>query len=350
MSGDTDTNDSADSHDYHPDYDGLETAVQRAQDALVEVHDIIDGHNDAFGAIRNSLEETEDIIDEAQDTDNPDLLSEADAYVDDTQKTINHLEDAVDYDVDPERTAEALDDLDDAVEAVEDALEAERDAELVVVVSNKQFVPDEFVMTPSAILEAAGFDRADYLLYYGADAEEEDPHIPKGTDVDLREHHIFSAIPDETGYGAASDEPSDDLADLPAGLATEVRDLRDDYEVDVDADAEANFTHIIVRDYPVPADAYNKEETDILIRVPAGYPEQAPDWVYVEGDFRLANDNLPRKAQTLDTNPNNDALIEGWVGLSWHLNNLNSVQWKPYEHDLRWYLETICRGRLEQGD
>jgi hypothetical protein len=332
-----------------PNYDGLEVLVQEAQDALEPVKKVTNGHRAALESIEDGLEHIEDVVDDAQDTENRDLLDEADAYVDDVQTTIRHLEDRVDYDTNTQETVDAMNGLDNAVEALEDALEDEQDGDLVVQVSHETFVPDEFVMTPSEILEAAGFDKADYLLYHGADADEEEPHIEKGTQVDLREHHIFSAIPDETGYGGATSDDSEG-GGLPTGLAAEVEELRKDYDVDVDSDAEAGFYHVIVRDYPVPVAAYNKESTDTLIRVPENYPEQAPDWVYVDEDFRVAGGDLPRKAQTPKTNPNNTPVLDDWVSLSWHISNLPSVTWQPYQHDLRWYLETIVRGRLEQGD
>ncbi|WP_169302448.1 E2/UBC family protein [Halorientalis salina] len=334
-----------------PDYNHLEKLVQVTQDALVEAETIINGHRDAVDAIDDGLEQAEDLIDDAQDNDHPELLDEVSAYVDDVQGTIRHLEDRVDYETDTEETVERMNALDNAVEDLEDALEDNHQGKLVVNVSEKMFFPDEFVMEPSKILEAAGFARDEYLLYAGADADEDDPHIEKGTNVDLRDQNVFSAIPDEVGYGGTStNTPEDDDADLPTGIQKEVEDLREDYKVDVDTEAEDSFTHVIVRDYPVPVDTYNRDTTDVMIRVPQNYPEQAPDWVYVEEEFRLKNGELPRKAQTMDTNPRNGAVVPGWVALSWHLSKMDTVTWTPYQNNLRWYLDTIVRGRLSQGD
>jgi archaellum component FlaC len=330
-----------------PDYDGLEDLIQAAQDALDDVRDIIDGQNNAVGAIRNSLEEVEDIIDDAQDEERPELLDEASAYVDDLQSTIRHLEDQVDYESDTERTVDRMNALDNRVEDLEDALEGSY-GQIVVHVGSETFVPDEYIMIPREILREVDKDPNDYLLYYGPDADEGDDEITRRTEIDLREHNVFSLIPDEVGYGASSDTPEDG-ADLPAGLAAEIKNLREDYEVDVDTAAEPNFTHVIVRDFPVPSDAYNRDEADVMIRVPSAYPEQAPDWVYVEEGFRLENGDLPKKARTPETN-NGSAVIEGWVSFSWHINNLQSENWIPYESDLRYYLESIIQGRLAQGD
>ena len=343
--------DSADDSDEpptnQPNYNGLEDLIQAAQDALDDARDIIDSQHDAVDAISNSLEEVEDTIDDAQDEDRPELLDEASAYVDDAQSTIRHLEDQVDYESDTERTVDRMNALDNCVEDVEDALEGSY-GQIVVRVGSETFVPDEYFMIPREILREVNKDPNDYLLYHGPDANEADDEIPRGTEIDPREHNIFSLIPDEVGYGASPDTPEDG-AGLPVGLAAEVEDLRKDYDVDVDTKAEPNFTHVIVRDFSVPSCAYNRDEADVMIRVPPAYPEQAPDWVYVEEGFRLENGNLPKKADTPETN-NNSAVIEGWVSFSWHINNLQSEEWIPYESNLRYYLESIIQGRLTQGD
>jgi hypothetical protein len=354
-SDDADSDGSEEEHANQPDYETLEDLVQNAQDAHERAEEFFTEHDDVLDAIGDGLEEVEDIIDEAQDSDNTDILAQADPFIDDVQRAARHLEDQVDFSTDPEETAETVNGIDNSVEDLEDALEDEREGQLVVKVSHKTFVPDKYVMGPSAILEEADFDRADYLLYYGADAKEEDPHIEKGTEVDLREHHVFTAIPDETGYGGtAPDKETDDGnepdVDLPAGLAHEIADLREDYDVDVDTEAEAQYVWVIVRDYPVPSDAYNKDRTDTLIRVPENYPEQPADWVYVDEDFRLANGEVPKNGNRYEDNPSANDILEGWMSLSWHIRSLNGVEWVPYETGIRWYLDTIVRGRLRTGE
>jgi molecular chaperone GrpE (heat shock protein) len=354
-SDDTRSDDPEEEHANQPDYETLENLVQKAQDTHERAEEFFTGHNDILDAIDNGLEEVEDTIDEAQDSGDANTLAQADPFVDDVQRAVRHLEDQIDFSTNPEETAKVVNGLDNSVEDLEDALEDEREGQLVVKVSHKSFIPDEYVMGPSEILEKAGFDRADYLLYYGADAEEEDPHIQKGTEVDLREHNVFTAIPDETGYGGtAPDEGAGDDSepdtDLPAGLAHEVVDLRKDYDVDVDTETEAQYLWVIVRNYPIPSDAYNKDRTDTLIRVPENYPEQPPDWVYVDEDFRLANGDVPRNGNRHEDNPHANDILEGWMSLSWHIRSLDSVEWVPYKTGLRWYLDTIVQGRLRTGE
>lgn len=331
------------------DYDQLEDLVQTSQDRLADLEDALDGHGDATDAIRESLEVVEDRVDEAQDEEDPDRLGNVPAFVQDAQNTVNHLEDQVGFS--SETIVEAMDDLEDAIEAVEDAVDhALAGGEQVVVnVSGETFVAEDCKMGPVEILQEAGFPMDAYLLYYGANADEDrQEHIEKGTTVDVCENRQFSAIPDEIGYGGASVDENDEA--LSAGIAAEVKELREDYEVDVVTDTGDNHVHVIIRDYPVPSGGYNMSEADVMIRVPPGYPAQAPDWVYVEEDFRTADGDLPKKAQTPETNPGNDAVKEGWIALSWHINNLPGVTWTPYKNDLEWYLTTIVDGRLRRGD
>lgn len=316
--------------DATPDYNHIEDLVQDAQDRLADLEGVLDGHRDAIDAIRDALEKVEDRVDDAQDHDDRDRLGNAPAFIQDAQNTVNHLEDQVGFD--SATLAEAMDDLEDAIEHIEDAVDdiLEGTEQVVVNVSGETFVAEECEMGPVEILQEAGFVMDSYLLYFGADADEDrQDHIEKGTTVDVCEHRQFSAIPDEIGYGGATAEG------LPAGLKTEIDDLREDYDVDVETDTGDDHIHVIVRDYPVPSDEYNMTHADVMIRVPPAYPVQAPDWVYVEEDFRTADGELPRKAQTTDTNPNNDAVKDGWVALSWHINKLDGVTWKPYRTDLR---------------
>lgn len=126
----------------------------------------------------------------------------------------------------------------------------------------------------------------------------------------------------------------------------EVEDLRSDYTVDVEEDADQNpekFTHVIVRDWPIPSDEYNKDMTDVMIRVPDGYPNKPPDWIHVDEDLTLSNGEQLRNAK-----PNR---IPNWLSLSYHPKQVkDDFEWQPYEHDLRWYLEVIVAMRFRQED
>lgn len=335
--------------DVQPDYDRLEELVQTAQDELEDLEEVLNGHRNATDAIRDSLEAVEDRVDESQDESDPDRLANTSAFIQDAQNTLNHLEDQVGFS--SETIVKAMDDLEDAIEAVEDAIDHALVGgdQVVVNVSGKTFVPEDCEMGPVEVLQAAGFPIDAYLLYYGANADEDrrEP-IEKGTIVNVCENRQFSAIPDEIGYGGAT--AKDTSGDLPAGLTAEIETLREDYVVDVVTETGDDYTHVIIRDYPIPSDGYNRNEADVMIRVPAEYPAQAPDWVYVEEEFRLANDDLPKNGRTPETHPNADPVLDGWVSLSWHINKLPSVTWTPYRTDLQWYLTTIVDGRLQRGD
>lgn len=133
--------------------------------------------------------------------------------------------------------------------------------------------------------------------------------------------------------------------DHKAIITREVEDLREDYDVDVEWDAEPNFTHVIIRDWTLPEagrDAYNKDAVDILTRVPDGYPNKPPDWIYTDRDLRLQNGQELRNSRT--------NRLDEWLALSYHVTNLPDFEWTPGETGLRWYLEVFTTMRFRQGD
>ncbi|MEA5406300.1 E2/UBC family protein [Haloarculaceae archaeon H-GB2-1] len=104
-------------------------------------------------------------------------------------------------------------------------------------------------------------------------------------------------------------------------IQTDVDELRENYTVDVDDDPDdpkpQKFTHVIVRDKSVPSDAYNKDTTDVLLRVPDDYPNEPLDWVYVDKDLRLESGGKPKK--------HNTDRVPGWLALSYHPKNLRTT-------------------------
>lgn len=129
----------------------------------------------------------------------------------------------------------------------------------------------------------------------------------------------------------------------------EVADLRERYEVDVDGGAEPTFMHVIVRDWPIPSDAYTKETTDTLIRVPQKYPNQAPDWIFVEPDLRVVETG-ERPKDSYHDNTDGQVKLNGWLALSYHVTRLDNFQWQPYETDLLWYVDVFTAMRFRNGD
>lgn len=323
----------------------IEEAIQHAQDRYRGLSDQLESiDEETADDLRTALEAAEDAIEDADDSGDTeeessyDVLDRAADYIQSVQDAIDALQDAADSDA---SYSDELEALEEAVEEVEDGLheklvDAAKDEDgeeesdgYNVTVSGESKVLDQQQIDPIELLRTFDYDPNQYVLY----PPDEDERIPKDSEINLDEQNVFDAIPVDTAYGSAQ---IDDV------IATDVEILEEDYEVDIDTEAESQFIHVIVRDYQIPSDAYNKQTTDVMIRIHENYPEKAPDWVYVDEDLRLEDGGDLRKSR--------DDQVRGWLALSWHINKLGGVEWEPYETDLEWYLTTVVNSRLRQGD
>lgn len=107
-----------------------------------------------------------------------------------------------------------------------------------------------------------------------------------------------------------------------------------------DVVSEGNMIAVVVRGYPVPP-GYSPTTTDMLLLLPTGFPDAAPDMFWTS-DRLVVNGIAP---------PATD-VVENRVGRSWyrwsrHLNG----HWRPGIDDLRSYLqfvETSLRHELKR--
>lgn len=334
-------------------------SVQEAQDQLEAVQDALPAEHQAQQeAVEDALEEAEDAIDDMEDASEAgddeafsDALGHAKAAVQAAQDHLDVLQDDVGFE-DADQ-AELIEAAEDAIEFVEDELHAidvdagddddGDDGDLIVVVNEEEKDAPERFMTPLEIVQLFEYDPDNVVLYKARDIQdgsrEGDQFLPRDEEIDLRDLNRFACLPSETPYGATADDPADEIEN--DALRQDIERLREEYEVDVQDDPKGNHTQVIVRDWPIPSDAYTKDRTDVMIRVPQGYPQQHPDWVYVEEDLKLASGGWPKK--------HNRNRVPDWLALSWHVNKLDHVSWVPYETDLKWYLDTFCDHRLRQG-
>jgi hypothetical protein len=317
----------------------LEETIQHAQDRYRGLSDQLEElDEETADELRAALEATEDAIDQAEDTDEDgarrDALNRAADSIQSAQDDVDALQDAAGFDVsyadELEALEEATEDVEDGLrDALDDADDDEETDDYEVTVSGETKVLDQQRIKPIELLRTFDYDPNQYVLY----PPDEDERVPKDSEIDLAEENVFDAIPVDTAYGSTQ------LDDV---ISVDIEILREKHDVDIDTDAESQFTHVIVRDYAIPSDAYNKQTTDVMIRVHENYPQKAPDWVYVDKNLQLEGGGQLRKSR--------DDQVRGWLALSWHINRLDGIEWEPYETDLEWYLETVVKGRLRQGD
>ena len=102
---------------------------------------------------------------------------------------------------------------------------------------------------------------------------------------------------------------------------------------------EANMTCIVLRDFPLPA-GFDREKSDLLIRLSAGYPDIAPDMWWFDPPVRRA-DGKPIPATEV---------IEHHLGRSWQRwsRHFSAGQWRSGVDGLESFL-ALVRRELERS-
>jgi hypothetical protein len=99
--------------------------------------------------------------------------------------------------------------------------------------------------------------------------------------------------------------------------------------------SESGFLCVIIEGYPLPP-GYDRTSTDLLIRLPAGYPDAAPDMFWCDPPIKLtATGAFPVAADQM----------EPYVGRVWQRfsRHLAADAWKAGTDDLASYLSLVSR-------
>jgi E2/UBC family protein E len=102
-----------------------------------------------------------------------------------------------------------------------------------------------------------------------------------------------------------------------------------DFEVTV----EGGMTCVVIKGYPLP-EGYDRSSTDLLIRLPAGFPDAQPDMFWCDPPIRLSsNGGMPQAADA----------IENHVGRAWQRfsRHLPGGAWRPGTDDLASWLSMV---------
>lgn len=82
---------------------------------------------------------------------------------------------------------------------------------------------------------------------------------------------------------------------------------------------------VLIPDLALPPGCYNKERTNLLFNIPAGYANTAPDDFFVDGDLRVKDGSTPPGFNQGPNSSSGPAPIPGnWGWFSWH-----PVVWRP---------------------
>lgn len=100
---------------------------------------------------------------------------------------------------------------------------------------------------------------------------------------------------------------------------------------------EGGAINIVIREYRMPG-AYKPEVVDMLIRLPAGYPNANPDMFWTLPNVTLANGTPPRAAE----------VHEAHLGKQWQRWSRHVPGWRPGLDGLRSFMTSIRR-ELDKG-
>lgn len=98
---------------------------------------------------------------------------------------------------------------------------------------------------------------------------------------------------------------------------------------------EAGFHCVVIKNYSLPL-GYQIPASDLLIRLPPGFPDAAPDMWWFDPAVRIAGSG---------TYPPGAEYMEPLLGRTWQRfsRHLTPAQWRPGRSGIQSYLATIRR-------
>jgi hypothetical protein len=117
------------------------------------------------------------------------------------------------------------------------------------------------------------------------------------------------------------------------------RDYLTDKALEVTVARQGSDLYLIIHNFELPA-VYNPQIADLLIILPAGYPNANPDMFWTRPDIRLTNGSWPQAADVHEQRGDGS-----WQRWSRHF---PSGQWRPGIDNVRTYLAAI-KIELQRG-
>jgi hypothetical protein len=181
-----------------------------------------------------------------------------------------------------------------------------------IFVNKNKFELDLAVQTGAALKHLAGIPLSDVLFLQRPG---EDEVVGNDVNVTLKNgDHLHSQPPADYGFGTAQ------LVE--AGLAPDRATLHPE---------PGGWSLLVISDYELPA-GFQPSRAHLLVKLPPGFPDAAPDMFWVYPAVRTANGSQPRSTST------ERLLGKDWQRFSWHL---AAGAWKPGVSTLRDFLRCV---------
>lgn len=183
-----------------------------------------------------------------------------------------------------------------------------------VFINRKQYHLEDPTQTGTSLKKLADVPLEDVLFLQ---QRGEDEVIANETKITLKDGAHLHSQP-AADYGSP---PADLLRD--AGVAPERLSLHHE---------AAGWIFLIISDYLLPV-GFTPNRVQLLVKLPPGFPDAAPDMFWLRPAVRTANGCLPRSTC------NERLLGNEWQRFSWHL---SSGAWTPGVSNLRDFLRCVA--------
>lgn len=120
--------------------------------------------------------------------------------------------------------------------------------------------------------------------------------------------------------------------DVLAQLPETDRDYLTSKNYNFEVRESGNRLHLIIRDFVFPDD-YAPRNADLMIIIPASYPNSNPDMFWTYPNVKLQNGSWPKRAKH-----HKEYLGQSWQRWSRHF---NGNKWRPGIDGIRTYLGSI---------
>lgn len=188
----------------------------------------------------------------------------------------------------------------------------QHDHQIQIFINKRKFEIDNPAQTGASLKNLAGIPLNDVLFLQRPG---EDEVIPNDTKITLKDgDHLHSQPPADYGLGPAL------LA--AAGIPAEHAVLHSE---------TGGWQFLVISDFDLPK-GFKPNRVELLIKLPPGFPDAAPDMFWVYPPVRTAAGNAPRATS------NEHLLGKNWQRFSWHL---AAGAWTPGISELRDFLRCI---------
>jgi hypothetical protein len=181
-----------------------------------------------------------------------------------------------------------------------------------IFINKKKYEVAHAEQTGASLKHLAGVPLTDVLFLQRPG---EDEVIPNDKKISVENGEHFHSQP-PADYGLSPAVVTD------AGLVPERAQLH----------AEAGgWTFLVISDFELPS-GFQPDRVELLVKLPPGFPDAAPDMFWVHPEVKAVNGGVPRATST------ERLLGKNWQRFSWHL---AAGAWKPGLSDLRDFLRCV---------